>query len=374
VFVAVSVVSAHIEETHKRWKLEAVPWPEGAKPTAEAAEKATRFVGHPPQTLRWTKSGYRVPASHHDLGPVFEDTSQFGGLMVVVDTETGQQVWRQDWEGHLATPSGFCFAGDRLYVADLEGGSVFEVDMVEVPGRLLRRVTHPALNDTHFVAPTRRGVLIASTGTDMVIELDEAGRSLYEWWAGDYGFTTTIGGAERLPERDAEHRDQYYHTRYQTTHLNAAQYRDAAETRLLVLLWHQGALVEIDTTRPRGQQFPEVVLDGLVHPHTLRPLQDGGWMFANSQGAELVVLDRDLRVARRIPSISDWIQDAMPLDEGRWLVADVNNSRLVIHDDVGTVLQAISYDAGWRVYGLAPVPQAVAGSLVSRERDEAFAL
>lgn len=38
----------------------------------------------------------RVPASH-DLGPVFDDTSQFGGLMVVIDTATGKQVWQHDW-------------------------------------------------------------------------------------------------------------------------------------------------------------------------------------------------------------------------------------------------------------------------------------
>lgn len=361
--VAISIVSAHIEETHKRWKLEAVPWPEGANPTTEATRKAERFVTAPPQTLRWTKEGYRVPASHDDLGPVFDDTSQFGGLMVVLDTDTGAQVWQQDWEGRLATPSGFCFDGDTLYVADLEGSSVFEVDMLDEPGRLLRRITHPALNDMHFVTPTRRGVLIASTGTDMVIELSRQGECLYEWWAGEHGYTTTIGGLERLPEPGREHRDQYYHTRFQTTHLNAAQYRDDAETLLLVLLWHQGMLVEIDTTKPRAQQRPEVVLDGLVHPHTLRPLAGGGWMIADSQGAELVVLDRDLRVTRRIPSISDWIQDAMPLDRGSWLVADVNNSRLLVHDDTGTTRRTIPYDPRWRVYGLSGVPDAVSMAL-----------
>lgn len=361
--VAISVVSAHIEETHKRWKLEAVPWPEGATPTAQATERARRFVGPPPQTLQWTKQGYRVPASHDDLGPVFEDTSQFGGLMCVIDTDSGALVWQHDWGSLLATPSGFCFLNDRMYVADLEGGSVLEVDMLDEPGRIVRRLTHRALNDIHYVTPTRRGVLIASTGTDMVIELDRDGNSLYEWWAGEHGFTTTIGGRERLPDRDAEHRDQYYHTRFQTTHLNAAQYRDEDETRLLVLLWHQGALVEIDTTRPRHQQRPEVVLDGLSHPHSLRPLADGGWMIANSQGSELVLVDQNLRVTGRVPSISDWIQDAMPFGVGQWLVADVNNSRLLLHDDGGMPLGTFPYDAGWRVYGLGLVPDEVASAI-----------
>ncbi len=361
--IAISVVSAHMEETHKRWKLEAVPWPQGANPTVEATQRARRFAGPPPQTLQWTKEGYRVPVAHDDLRPVFDDTSHFGGLMLIVDTDTGMTIWKHEWGAHLATPSGFCFMEDRMYVADLEGASVLEVDMLNEPGRIKRRLTHRALNDIHYVTPTRRGVLIASTGTDMVIELDRNGNSLYEWWAGEHGFTTTIGGRQRLPDPTGEHRNQYYHTRYQTTHLNAAQYRDEEETRLLVLLWHQGSLVEIDTTRPRDQQRPEVVIDGLSHPHTLRPLAGGGWMIADSQGSSLVLLDRDLRVTRRVPSISDWIQDAMPIESGCWVVADVNNSRLLIHDDSGTPLRTIPYDAGWRVYGISRVPDVVAAAL-----------
>lgn len=366
--LAVSVVSAHIAETHERWRLEAM-LREGQ---TERAVDDPRFPVEQSTELPptyWQKEGFRMLGDDPlDFGPVFEDASRFGGLMYVVDLETGEEVWRSDWGDLVATPSGFCFDGDCMYVADLEGSNIFEVDMRHEPGRLLRRISHPALNDTHYVVRTRRGLLVTSTGTDMVIEMDLNGNSLYQWWAGDFGFTTTIGGFHRLPEKTRDHRDQYYHTRYQTTHVNAAQYRDADETRLLALLWEQGALVEIDTTLPAERQQPRVVLDGLSHPHSIRSLPDGGWMVADSQGEGLVVLDCDLQLRRRVPSVTGWIQDAQYLGENRWVIADVNRFRLLIQDDMGNAVKEIPFDRDWRVYGVNLVPQYLEETFLHLER------
>jgi hypothetical protein len=247
----------------------------------------------------------------------------------------------------------------------MEGNSIFEVDLLHEPGRLLRRITHSALNDVHSLVRTRRGLLIASSGTDAVIELDLKGNTLYEWWAGEHGFTATPGGVERLAQPGAEHRATYYHTPYQATHLNVARYRDEEETKLLVLLFHQGTLVEIDTTQPSSRQEPRTVVEGLAHPHALRRLPDGGWSIANSEGREIVVLDRDLNIVRRIPSVGGWIQDALSLGDGRWLVADVNDQRLVEHDERGAIRRELAYGESWRVYAVEPLPPAFAASFLT---------
>src|SRR5204863_4871320 len=111
---------------------------------------------------------------------------------------------------------------------------------------------------------------------------DLHGRTLYEWWAGDHGFTVAPEGFERESGRGAEHRDRFYHTRFHTTHLNFARYRDPEDRRLLVLLWQQGALVEIDTALPPAAQEPRLILDGLYRPHHLKALDDGSFVVANS--------------------------------------------------------------------------------------------
>lgn len=88
-------------------------------------------------------------------------------------------------------------------------------------------------------------------------------------------------------------------------------------------------------------------------------------MIADSQGAELVLLDRELQVTRRIPSVPDWIQDALPLEGDLWLVADVNNSRLLIHDGQGRPQVEYPYDKDWRIYGLDVVPESLVGGFTS---------
>lgn len=365
-FIAVSVVSAHLAETHERWKLESFAEDGGSLPVV-VDERFAEQVRRQLTTLTWEKEGYRLP-DPGSLGPTFGDLSSFGGLMYLIELETGREVWRSDWEPYIATPSGFCLDGHRMYVADLEGSHIFEIDLEVDPGRVLRRLSHPALNDIHYVTRTSRGLLVASTGTDMVIELDWEGNSLYEWWAGDHGFTTTRVGHERRPEKAVDHRDRYYHTRYQTTHLNAARYRDAEERFLLVLLWQQGSLVEIDTALPAGEQHPRVVLDGLHHPHSIRPQPGGGWLVVNSQGEELVLLDPDLRVVRRIPGVPGWIQDAVGVGPDRWLVADVNRFRLLLQDDSGQEIDSIPFNPNWRVYGLDVMSDAAAARLAGSRR------
>jgi hypothetical protein len=361
--IAVSVVSAHIEETHKRWRLETFLRQNG-RPLQEIDPRfpTQRHAEAPPR--HWRKEGYRLLGEDTaELGPAIENASKFGGLMYILDLNTGETVWSSDWGDLIATPSGFCFAGDTLVVCDLEGSNLFEIDMQKEPGRILRRLSNPVLNDIHYVAPTRRGYLVASTGMDMVVELDRNGRSLYEWWAGDHGFTAVEDGSHRHPERGVEQRDRYYHTRHHTTHLNAARYRDADERYLLVLLWRQGRLVEIDTW---GDGRPRTVLDGLSRPHSIVPVPEGGWLVANSQGEELVILNGALEVEKRIPSVDGWIQDAMPLPDGTWLIADVNRFRLLVQDDRSTILREYPFNQDWRVYAIGAVPNQISHRLRAR--------
>jgi hypothetical protein len=361
--VAVSVVSAHIEETHRRWRLETF-LRENGRPLEEIDPRypVHRHTETPPRY--WPKEGYQLLGDDpNHLGPAIDNASKFGGLMYILDLDSGDTVWTSDWGDIVATPSGFCFNGTTLVVCDLEGSNLFEIDMLREPGRVLRRISNPVLNDIHYVAATRRGYLVASTGMDMVVEIDQNGNTLYEWWAGDHGFTEVEDGTHRLPERGVEQRDRYYHTRHHTTHLNAVRYRDRAERYLLVLLWRQGRLIEIDT---RGDGTPRTILDGLSRPHSIAPLSDGGWLIANSQGEELVVLNEALEVEKRVPSMDGWIQDAMPLPDGTWLIADVNRFRLLVQDDSGTILREYPFDRDWRVYGIGTVPNELAERLLPR--------
>jgi hypothetical protein len=90
-------------------------------------------------------------------------------------------------------------------------------------------------------------------------------------------------------------------------------------------------------------------------------------LIVNSQGEELVVLNRALEVEKRIPARYPWIQDAMPLPDGHWLVADVNHFRVVAQDDSGTIRREYPFNRDWRVYGIGAVPAHLARGLHARQ-------
>jgi hypothetical protein len=184
------------------------------------------------------------------------------------------------------------------------------------------------------------------------------GNSVWEWWATEHGLTDTPSGKCRTTGRGQEHRDQYYHTRFQTTHVNCANVRDPGEERfILAILFHHGLLIEIDRRLPLQDQKPRVVLDGLARPHGLEKIP-GGWLMANSLAKELLLLDEDLAIATRIDYDGGWIQDCTRLPNGNILLNDVDNHVLVEFSGPPWKIDfKMNYDPDWRMGELVVVPE-----------------
>lgn len=350
--VAASVVSTNHSRLRVRWKLEGGPPPLPGQKTPGATSSGWQRNDVP---LHWAKSAYRLPPDG-ELGPSVSVPPDFIGLMQVYDWDTGAVVWRSAWQNCIITPYGFCFADGVMYVADLEGSHIFEVDTGNHWGEPLKRISHPYLNDLHTIERTARGLLVTSSGVDAVLELGLDGALLWDWWASDHGYDMTPAGVVRPSARGREHRDQYYHTRYQTTHVNSAVVDGDDERYVLALLFHQGRLIRIDRHKPLHAQSGEVVLDGLFRPHGLERTPSG-WIFANSVGGELVLLDRALCVSDRITYEGGWIQDCTRLSDGRILLNDVDCHRIVeFAGPPWIVRRVVPYDTEWRMAELREIP------------------
>lgn len=351
--LAASVYTTNQQKLVQRWKLE------GGLPAVPGQKVDTPMVtGSTPAEipLTWRKEDMRIPAEG-ELGPTIVGTPDYTGTYVVYDWDSKQMVWQSDWGNMLVTPAGYCFADGVLYVNDLEAGNIFVVSLEDETGRLLKRISHPYLNDIHSLERTKRGLLVTSSGTDVIVELDLDGKLLWEWWAPDYGYDQTPYGKTRPSARGQEHRDIYYHTRYQTTHLNCANVQDPDEERfILCTLFHQGQLIRIDRSKPEGQQKGEVILEGLARPHSLEKFP-GGWIFCNSLSKELVLLDDDLRRTESIPYDGGWIQDCTRLPNGHIVLNDVDNHVLVeLAGPKWDIVQKTSYNDNWRMGELVVVP------------------
>jgi len=351
--LAVSVYTTRMEKIITRWKMEGgLPPVPGQKVTSLTATSSAPVE----VPLSWKKTDLKL-LPKEELGPCISGDADFTGTYVVYNWDTREIIWQADWRSMVAMPAGHCFADGFLYLCDLEAGNIFQIDADMHAGKLLKRISHPYLNDIHSLERTKRGLLVTASGTDMILELDLEGNLLWEWWATEHGYAMTPSGKERVPGRGQEHRDTYYHTRYQATHLNCANVQDPDEERfILALLFHQGQLIRIDRSLPPAEQHAQVVLEGLARPHSLEKTP-GGWIFCNSLSKELVLLDDDLKITERIAYDGGWIQDCTRLPNGHILLNDVDKHVLVeFSGPPWEITQTTGYDENWRMGEMVIVP------------------
>ena len=352
--LAASVYTTDNQRLRARWKIE------GGLPPVPGQKVATTRIAPAPQSeipLKWVKEEYRFLPSD-DLGPTMDPPSDYAGTFVVYDWDTRKIIWQSEWEKLLGNPAGYCFADGQLYMNDFEAGNIFRIGLEpDEPGKLLQRISHPYFNDLHSLERTKRGLLAAACGTDLVVEVDLQGNVIWEWWAAEHGYDVTPSGDTRPSGRGGEHRNLYYHTRYQSTHVNCAVVRDPEDERfILALLFHQGVLIQIDRSLPPDQQKGEVILTGLARPHSLEKIP-GGWIFCNSLSKELVLLDDDLKVTGNIFYDGGWIQDCTRLPNGNIVLNDVDNAVLVeFAAPDWKIVSRTNYPSTWRMGELVVVP------------------
>lgn len=351
--VAASVYTTEMQKLMSRWKLEgglpAVPGQKVNSPVTTGAAMAE-------VPLHWKKDDVQI-LPKEVLGPTITKPAEFVGTYVIYDWDTREIIWEAHWGEMLVMPAGHCFADGFLYVTDLEGGNIFQIDVEKEPGKLLKRISHPYLNDVHSVERTTKGLLVTASGTDCILELDLDGNLLWEWWAPDHGYSMTPAGKERKSARGEEHRDVYYHTRYQTTHLNCANIQDSGTDRfVLCTLFHQGQLVRIDRSLPLEEQHATVILEGLARPHAIEKTPEG-WLFANSLGKEVIFIDDDLKLTGKLEYDGGWIQDCTRLPDGTILLNDVDKHQLVEFSGPPYEITKITpYRENWRMGELVVVP------------------
>lgn len=304
--------------------------------------------------LQGLRDDYRLPQNGELVAACLSDPAEAGG-MVVLDWGPPDLVWQSAWDNLIYAPAGFCFADGSVYVSDLLGCSVFRIGVESDTGLPLARVSHPYMNDLHGLERTSHGLLVVCSGTDLIIEIDLAGRLLWQWWAGDHGFTAGPAGVPHENRRGREHRDKFYHTRYQSTHVNTAIIEDPAERFVLALLFHQGQLVRIDRAKSPDCQEAEIVLNGLARPHGLERTKDG-WILCSSAACEVIYLDQDLRVKNRVRLNAGWLQDCTMLSNGGVLLNDVDNHSLIEVEARGAVVKRWEYPAEWRIDEILQVP------------------
>lgn len=285
-----------------------------------------------------------------------------------------------DWDGErilggreLDKPLGFLLDGERLHVAQWgdDGVTTF------AGGEVLGRFRHPWFNHVHTLDRTPRGLLVSSSGTDLLAEIDADGNLVWEYFLFEHH-----PAARRLRLAQQFSRALNYNQRYipaaLSTHPNSAILTD--DHTVLATLFTTGELCRID--RRSGQA--DVVLSGLRRPHSIRRRAGGGFMLCDTEGGRVVLLSAELRHDGELAVPAPWIQDAVIAGE-RMLV--VGNRRIVMSplkvtasatDGDNCVIELrgnnpskrLNFGPDNRIYMVEPLPASAAEILAHAWRDE----
>ena len=289
------------------------------------------------------------PSSPAFQGVPWQREHAMGGIFAVFDWERNEVVWQITIDG----VAGFCFHDQLLYLNMMRLDEVIALDGT---GHEQQRFSHPHLNNIHTILPGKRGFLLASSGTDSIIELDRQGNLLYEWCALDHGYSLLPNGQKRLLDRSLDQRHYFYNTRIHSTHVNSARFLDTQETSILATLFHQGQVIEIEKCSGEAR----TLVSGLDRPHDLRPYREG-WVLSNTGAGQTLVLNADWQIVQSLNMDLDWVQSSAPLHDDSLVIADTNHYRLVraYINNQGEIYHSEerSFPTDWRIYQVEEVPE-----------------
>jgi hypothetical protein len=289
------------------------------------------------------------------------------GFLLAVDWDRGEVLGGLE----LAKPTGFALDGDRVHVALWHDDQIVTLAGAEP----VRRASHPWFNHLHTLDRTPRGLLVTSSGSDLIAELDERGEVIWSYFLFEHGYAGRRYPLASHFDRAATYRQRYLPAAL-TTHPNSAILVD--DDHVLATLFTPGEVVRID--RRTGEV--EVVLGGLRRPHAIRRRAGGGFYLCDSEGGAVVVLDRALAVEARIAVAAPWIQDAV-FSGDRLLVvanrrlasltggADAGGDNCVLELAGGEPRRQLSFGVDHRVYMVEPLAAATAEALAHAWRGRA---
>jgi hypothetical protein len=283
----------------------------------------------------------------------------FGGRLVLLDWERGRVLA----DTSLPGATGFALHNGEVIACSWTEQCVYRVN----GGIKSDPVTHPWFNYLHSIDVTPRNTwLLASAGSDLIVEVAPSGEIVWEWFGPEHGYDRQPDGAATFFDRAADYRTMKRSTAEQSMHVNSALALSA--DTVLATLFHQGQLIEIN--QKTGQ--PRVLLEGLSRPHGIRR-RAGGFLLSDTLGHRIVLLDEELKVCSEVPCGSQWLQDSIPTQAGSYLILENVHidqlpepgltNRIAEIDRAGKRLRGFDVGADHRLFSVREVEETVAHAL-----------
>ncbi len=206
-------------------------------------------------------------------------------------------------------------------------------------GIVQEQYTNKMFNDLHGLSKSKNGNLfVVSTGTDSILEFNNSNFSnfVWDWLATENGFALNPQGNRRVIDKNCDYTKVVTATPEHVTHINSCL--EIGDNKILATLFHQGSVIEIDKNTKKWN----TKLSGLKCPHNIR-YSNLGYIVSDTLNNRVLVLTEKFKIIKEIKNNFNWVQDAIEIAGSKYLIADSNNSRLVLVNGNGKILNLLDY-------------------------------
>ena len=304
------------------------------------------------QTYHHDFMGHRS-GNHQPPFPKFtlpKTVSEAKGALVLLDWKEKKVCSRLE----LPMPQGFCLMGTELIVT-LRG--THELLFLNTEGK--SHFSRPNLSNLHTIHPSQRGVLVTSSGTDTIFELDAQKEIVWSWSGFEHGFDTLKDGTPYRFNVDMDHREYVSIAADHPAHINSAIELD--KNTVLATCFHQGILIQIDK---RSGEW-RILLDGLRYPHAIQKRKNG-FMVCDSLAGRILLLDNSFHIVSIYNEGLQWVQEAKELPTDHIIALsnrniaqkDVNDTnKIVIFDPDTRTCDQLDWDIQEHLFDIAPLSE-----------------
>lgn len=291
---------------------------------------------------------YWLKEAEKERGSAFYGTEKVndagrGGLIIILDWNTKKIIKKRK----VLAPRNLLIYNNKIY---LPKGNQEVLILSKNLDKKLYKLSNLHFNSVHWITKTSNGFLFASSGIDLILETDRKGKTLWEWWAIDHGFSKDPKGRIRKIIKHKNYRKIKFGTLRQTTHLNSLL--EVGKTKyfnktIYCSLFHQGKIIAID----KNSGDFKVILEGLKHPHAIRRSKNN-LILSDTENGRIIITDKDFNKKKEyFISNANWIQDASFLPNGNIIISDSNNNRILeFNPKENRIVDSFSYSKEWKIF------------------------
>lgn len=266
------------------------------------------------QKLRKEKEAMGINAKYKKANSYYLDMEKAWWEIFAIDPDNIRQGKIASLDVYI--PSWILYDKEekKLYV-----WSDYDIKIIQ-KWKIIQKLDHDLFNCLHSInfENGTNNLIVCSSWIDTILCVNK-NTYVLEWYrnAHENWYVNAPYGYKKI-DLSQKHQWIDYPTNWHTTHLNCSI--NHKEYKLLSTFFHQWELVEIDLKTWKTN----IILKDMIHPHAIKQIRIG-YMLCDTWNWEIIFLDQEFNIIKKIITKSTWLQDAVLLEDDSIVFCDWSN-------------------------------------------------